>query len=369
MNNITVIGVGKLGLGLSLLFEKHGYNVLGIDKNKEYIKSLNNKSINTIEPYYNEYLSNSKNISFTDNLEDGLNHSDFIYILIQTPNSGGDKFYDHSFLSNLLFDINTFKPVNKHIIIGCTVMPKYIDEIGTFLLKDCINCTLSYNPEFVAQGNVIDGFSNPDFILIGTYSDIVASKLKEIYKKCCYTEIKFCIMKPLEAEITKISVNGFVTTKLSFANMISDVCDNVGADKHIVLNSIGSDKRIGNKYFSPGYSYGGPCFPRDTKALQLFVEQSNIPYKLLEETTKYNQYHIKFQTEQILNLYKNQTVIEIDNVSFKQTNTTNIIEESAKIKIAKLLVDNGKKVTIIDIPPILNEVRKEYGNIFEYKEI
>ena len=83
-------------------------------------------------------------------------------------------------------------------------------------------------------------------------------------------------MTPLEAEIVKITINGFITTKLSYANMISDLCDTMGANKYKVLNSIGGDSRIGNKYFRPGYSFGGPCFPRDTKALALLLEQNKI---------------------------------------------------------------------------------------------
>jgi UDP-glucose 6-dehydrogenase len=87
---------------------------------------------------------------------------------VQTPNGGGDRFYDHSILSNLLTKINSFQPKNKHIIIGCTVMPKYIDEIGNTLLDKCTNCTLNYNPEFVAQGDIVKGFEKPDIILFGT---------------------------------------------------------------------------------------------------------------------------------------------------------------------------------------------------------
>ena len=170
-------------------------------------------------------------------------------------------------LSNLLVKINKIKPTNKDIIIGCTVMPKYIDDVGNGLLSDCVNCNLSYNPEFVAQGDIINGFKNPDIILVGTNNDYLKPKMEEIYGNICENKPKYCFLTPLEAEITKISINGFITTKLSYANMVGDLCDNLNANKELVLNSIGSDSRIGTKYFKPGYSFGGPCFPRDTKAL------------------------------------------------------------------------------------------------------
>jgi nucleotide sugar dehydrogenase len=172
MSNITVLGIGRLGLGLALLIEKAGYNVLGIDINEEYINKLNNKTFKTKEPEYEKLLINSKNFRASLDLEEGLEHSDIIFIMVQTPNSGGNKFYDHSIVSNLLEKINEKKVENKHIIIGCTLMPKYIDEVGSFLLSDCKNTTLSYNPEFIAQGEIIKGFLNPDMILIGTNSNI-----------------------------------------------------------------------------------------------------------------------------------------------------------------------------------------------------
>lgn len=367
--NITVIGIGKLGLGFALKLESKGFNVLGVDINENYVQTLNQKALKTNEPYFEELLQNSKNFRATISLREGLDFSDIIFIIIQTPNSGGDKFYDHSFLSSLLTRINVLKPENKDIIIGCTIMPKYIDTIGAGLIEDCKNCHLSYNPEFVAQGDIVDGFSKPDIILVGTNNDKLEAKIRTIYDKMCDNKPKYCFLKPLEAEIVKISINGYITTKLSFANMISDVCDTLctqgyEVNKNVVLNSIGSDTRIGNKYFKPGYSFGGPCFPRDTKALQLFVQQSSINHSLLDATTEYNDYHIVFQAHQLLK--ENRDVYVFENVCFKEYSKVPIIEESAKLKIAKYLTELGKKVLIKDTKELVMEVKKEYGNIFMY---
>jgi len=364
MTNITILGIGRLGLGLALLIEKAGYNVLGVDINEEYIKQLNNKTFKTKEPEYENLLINSKNFKAILDIDEGLNFSDIIFIMVQTPNSGGNKFYDHSIVSNLLQKINEKKVENKHIIIGCTLMPKYINEVGSFLISNCKNTTLSYNPEFIAQGEIIKGFLNPDMILIGTHSQELGEILREIYSKIVKTNPKYCIISPLEAEITKITINGFITTKLSFANMISDVCDSIGADKYRVLDSIGSDSRIGNKYFRPGYSFGGPCFPRDTRALALFVDQNNINNELLLSTTKYNNLHSDFLTQKLLN--ENQEEYVIENICYKEDSKIPIIEESAKLQIAKQLVQHSKKVTIKDEIQLINEVKKEYGNIFNY---
>lgn len=364
MNNITVIGVGKLGLGLALLIDKGGYNVCGVDVFPTYVDSLNRKEYRTKEPHYEDMLKTSKHFRATTSLEEGLNHSDIIFIVVQTPNSGGENFYDHHILSNLLCKINDYKVQNKHIIIGCTVMPKYIDTIGKQLICDCHNTTLSYNPEFVAQGEVVRGFLHPDIILIGTESELLSAKLKEIYGSFIQSNPKYCVLTPLESEVVKISLNGFITTKLSFANMISDACDSLGANKHAVLDSIGADSRVGNKYFRAGYSFGGPCFPRDTRALNQFLNQNGINGDLLTATTRYNEEHIVFQAKQLLAENREEYVFE--NVCYKEKCEIPLIEESAKLKIAKYIANKGKPVIIRDHKETIDEVKKEYGNIFSY---
>lgn len=366
--NITVIGVGKLGLGFALLLEHANYNVLGVDIFPEYVEKLNKKTLVSQEPEYNELLQNATNFRATTNLQEGLNHSNILFIIVQTPNGGGERFYDHTILSNLLERINREKPKNKHIIIGCTVMPKYINEIGNELLKDCENTTLSYNPEFVAQGDIVRGFRTPDIILCGTTSDDVKEEMKEIYSRMTAPHTpKFCFMTPLEAEIVKIGLNGYITTKISFANMLSDVCDKTGANKERVLDAIGSDSRIGTKYFKPGYSFGGPCFPRDTKALNLFVKNEGICSDILTATTKMNEEHIVFQAEQ---MYNTQNTFMFSNVCYKENSKIPIIEESAKLKIACYLQKKyNSSCRIVDTPEIIREVKKEYGKKFEYEEI
>ena len=383
-NNITVIGIGKLGLGFALLLERSGYNVLGVDIFQDYVNKINEKTIYFSEPQYDNLLQKSENLKATTNLQDGLNHSNIIFIIVQTPNGGGNRFYDHSILSNLLEKINKLQPSNKHFIIGCTVMPNYIYNIGNTLINKCKNSTLSYNPEFVAQGDIVKGFENPDIILVGTDSEELKPVLKEIYDKMTKNQPKYCFMRPTEAEIVKISLNGFITTKISFANMISDLCDSLtNVNKSTVLEAIGSDSRIGTKYFRPGTSFGGPCFPRDTRALKQLMDQNNVQSSILQATTDYNNRHVIVQSEQLLSeneiLSKkmqelltctklNDITFIFSNVCYKDNSKIPIIEESAKLKIAEILVKTyGKKVVVKDVEPIINEVKKEFGSLFDYE--
>jgi nucleotide sugar dehydrogenase len=370
---LTVIGIGRLGLGFALLLERSGYNVMGVDVNAEYLEKINQKTLQSSEPHYNELINHNKNMKTTTCLKTGLDYSDTIFILVPTPNGGNDRFYDHSILSALLMRINKHAPKNKNIVIGCTVMPKYCDEIASVLLEDCENCTLSYNPEFIAQGDIVRGFENPDIILVGTTDqERIEPIMREIYGKMAKNSPRYCFMTLKEAEVTKIGINGYITTKITYANMLSDYCDNIQADKKVVLEAIGSDSRIGTKYFRAGYSYGGPCFPRDTRALERCLKIEHIPSELLNSVREYNEYHVKFQAAQILESHdfspKTQQKIKIEGVCYKEGYKIPIIEESAKLKIACTLAKNTKvPVVIKDTREIIEEVKKEYGNLFEYE--
>ena len=386
--NITVIGVGTLGLGFALLLERAGYNVLGVDIFPEYVEKLNTKTIYFAEPQYDHLLQSAINFKATTSLQEGLNHSDIIFMLVQTPNGGGSKFYDHTILSNLLERINKLKPSNKHFIIGCTVMPHYIDQIATPLIQNCENCSINYNPEFIAQGDIVRGFEKPDMILVGTkVPSILNPIMTDIYIRMTQNQPIFSFMTPLEAEIVKISLNGFVTTKISFANMISDMCDEAGADKSKVLNAIGADSRIGQKYFQPGLSFGGPCFPRDTRALKQLMDQHNVPSQILKATTEYNEHHNEVYAKHLLSTnnptlkesikselkctehYADETTyFRFTDVCYKPNVRIPIIEESAKLKITEILATKyNKRIIIRDTEQLVAEVKKEYGSLFEYE--
>jgi UDPglucose 6-dehydrogenase len=367
-NNITLIGIGRLGLCLGLCLEKAGYNVLGVDINSSYVKLINNKKYRSYEPSVDKMLRKSSNLTASISLEKGLSHSDIIMIIVDTPLGGGDNYYDHSKVSNLLHKINEHKVTNKHIVICSTVIPGYINRIGKSLLSECTDTTLNYNPEFIAQGDIINGILTPDLVLIGEQNTEAGDALQEIYAKVCNNLPKFVRLQPLAAELTKIAINGYITTKISYANMISDACDMLHLNKTSVLNAIGTDTRIGNSYFQPGNSFGGPCFPRDTHALAKIMTDVNINPCIINATNEYNNTHCNFQTMQINNSIP-EGPITITDVCYKENSSIPIIDESAKLKIAHKLVMHGRKVIIKDKKHMIDLVKMKYGRTFHYEII
>jgi hypothetical protein len=362
--NISVIGVGRLGICVALVLEKFGYNVLGSDIIQEYVDSINNKTLVSPEPSVTDMLLQSKNFKATTSLEEILTFSDTIFIYVATPSSGGEKHYDHTTLGNVLSSINNLRVSNKHIVIGCTVIPGYCRDVANFLVRDCQNTTVSYNPEFIAQGDIVNGILKADFILIGEGSVEAGDRLEKIYKTVS-PEVSINRMSPSSAEITKLGVNCFITTKVAFANMIGDLADvSPGSDKFDILKAIGSDSRIGQKYLKPGYGFGGPCFPRDNRALGGYIKKMGLEPLIPEATDISNRLHTKFQIDKLLE--SDIKEITISGVTYKENCRVPIIEESQKLVIAKKLAESGVKVTVEDYPNILHNVMLEYGNLFTY---
>jgi len=187
----------------------------------------------------------ARDLEATTDLERAAKSSPLIFIIIATPTDGGKYYYDHGGLSSLFVTLNSFKLQNVEIVINSTVFPGYIQNIGSQLLADCASCSLSYNPAFVAQGDVITGYSTGGWfgmVLIGAANDVVARTLSDIYKRIAgenSSDVNICVMSPASAEICKLASNCFRTTKISFANMIGDIADrSVGADKHEICNAL-----------------------------------------------------------------------------------------------------------------------------------
>ena len=164
--NITVIGIGKLGLCISLILEKHGYNVLGIDIDDSYVNRLNDKKLISCEPDVETQLRQSNNFFASTDIKSGLVHSDILFIFVATPSLSSGK-YDHSQINGVIDQLisNSKSYESKHIIIGCTTMPGYCDKVQERLQP--YGHTVSYNPEFIAQGSIMRDLVNPEIILIG----------------------------------------------------------------------------------------------------------------------------------------------------------------------------------------------------------
>jgi nucleotide sugar dehydrogenase len=355
---ISVIGVGKLGLCFSLNLEKKGYEIIGVDLNEDYVKKLTEKTFYSSEPYVNEYLAESKNLFFSTRLEDAL-VNDIIFIVVQTPSTIDHK-YDHTRIDNIIENIKSFgvQKNRKDIIINCTTFPGYCENLSKEVEK--YNLKISYNPEFIAQGSIIRDQVMADNVLIGQADEIAGNIIEEIYKDLCEKNPSINKMSVTEAEITKLSVNCFLTTKISFANMIGDIAERYNCNSHVILDAIGTDSRIGSKYLKPGFGFGGPCFPRDNKALSKCAQIVGVNAVISNATDEMNKLHLEYQIESFVkNNPDKSKPVEIEYVTYKKEST--IIEESQQLKFAIELHKLGYNIKISDSrEEVLNQIKSYF---------
>ncbi|MDP1881197.1 MAG: hypothetical protein Q8K60_09695, partial [Parachlamydiaceae bacterium] len=201
--------------------------------------------------------------------------NDIIFIIVSTPSLPDGK-YDHSQVDSVIDKLIQLGRQDKikDLVICCTTMPEYCDSVQRKL--DNYNYRVSYNPEFIAQGTIIYNQQYPDMVLIGEADTKAGEILVNIYSNLVRNKPHYARLSRTEAEICKIALNCFLTTKISYANMVGDVLLKSGFNPEDVLNAIGSDSRVGNKYLKWGYGFGGPCFPRDNRAFAIYAEQIGV---------------------------------------------------------------------------------------------
>ena len=225
--------------------------------------------------------------------------------------------------------------------------------------------TVTYNPEFIAQGTILKDQSNPDMVLIGEGSTEIGDILENAYNKMTDNKPRICRMSRTEAEICKISLNCFLTTKISFANMIGDIASANNLPAENILNAIGSDTRIGNKYLKYGYGYGGPCFPRDNRALAIFANDIGRPAPISLATDNMNKIHLEFQIQQFCENTPIGETILLESVTYKPQ--TIILEESQQLAFAVGIAKSGHYVIIRETQPVINQLAEKYGDLFVYE--
>jgi len=366
IKKVAVVGVGKLGICFALNFERSGFDVWGIEANQDYLNSLKGGSFNSAEPEVNELLSVAKSLNLTDDISCVIeNDIRDIFIMVATP-SLADGGYDHAQVDRVAEKLLELPDngTKRHVYVGCTTMPGYCNELSKRLKPH--NYTVSYNPEFIAQGAIIHDQRFPDHILIGQANTEVGDRLQFIYEAMVQNDPVYCRMDPLSAEIAKLATNCFLTTKISFANSIGDMATVAGADPDKILAAVGADSRIGGKYLRYGFGFGGPCFPRDNRALGRFAELTGTPLHLSNATDQINNEHFEFQLNQYLSDYPEGSEVIFDGVAYKKGTTQ--LTESQQLRLAVALAKRGRSVRVVDSKEVIEQIEQMYPGLFELED-
>lgn len=356
---IGVIGAGRLGLTFALLCEKAGYSVIVSDKREDYVYNLNQGICNTNEPLIQKMLFEVYDFSATTSNIEVIENCDIIFTFVATPSTTQGN-YDttsvfevaNDFFEASKLDISVF---NKKFIVGCTTNPGDVEQIQNKL--SVFSIQVAYNPEFIAQGEIVKGLEESDIVLIGTEYQELANDLINIYGKIQTTPVHAHIMSCKAAEITKIGINCFLTTKISYANMMGDILSksNLGNEIDSVLNAIGGDSRVGKKYMKYGFGFGGPCLPRDNRALGHYAKELGMELNLPLTIDEFNKEHAEFLKNFYIKQNPDKTVPFVMNyVTYKRG--TDILEESQQFKLCLDLLEEGYYVNVIEIDAVSQQL-------------
>jgi len=323
--------------------------VVGIDINAKSVADLNNGVAPVNEPGLQELIDEAgSRLRATTEVPVALRDSEVSYLIVPTP-SNNEGVFTNKYVIQALWDIGEELRTRdrRHTVVVCsTVMPGSCHgELTTALEKSSGKIVgegigLVYSPEFIALGSVVKNMHFPDVILIGESDAESGAIVERNALSVARNTPSVQHMNMVNAEIVKLSINTFVTTKISFANMLSEICDGMpGADVDVVTEAVGSDSRIGTKYLKGALGYGGPCFPRDNIALTRLADSLGVDATIAQATDAVNDR----QTKRILDLVAKMTepgaTVAILGLSYKPD--TSVCEMSQGVEIANRLLAAG----------------------------
>jgi UDPglucose 6-dehydrogenase len=258
------------------------------------------------------------------------------------------------------------------VVISSTVMPGAMDDVVRPRLEAASGkCCgegwgLCYNPEFFALGRVLRDLRSPDFILIGESDLRSGEMLSTFYRRVCVNDPPVRRMRIVETELTKLAINTYVGVKITFANLMAALCERLpGADVDVVTTAMGSDRRIGAAYLKGALGYGGPCFPRDQRALIALARGLGVPAWMPEAVERYNDSLVTTLARHVYDLLPANGVVGIWGLAFKPD--TDVITASPGVALAQALAAGGLPVLVYD-PAAMARTREVLGGSVTYAE-
>lgn len=348
---IGIIGANTLGVAFSLLCEKAGYDVMIYDEDEDIIYNLNQEIYNTTEPLIQKMLFESYDFSGTTDVVELIKRCDTIFTFVDTiPTIDGGNDTTKVFeVSNHFFTASQLDiPIyNKKFIIGSTMNPGETEQIQEKL--HMFNIQVGYCPTMSSEGNIINGYYNSDIIIIGSEHQELSNQLINLFSKIQPNGVNAHTMSFKAAEISKLSINTYLSMKISFANMLGDLFVKSGLKEEsgVILNTIGSDSRIGSKSFKYGFGYGGLSLPRDSKTLTEFIKKYEVDDALISSIKDSNENHSKFLKEYYISQNPDKgNPFVIEYIGFKE-GSNNLIN-SQQWNLCLDLLNDGYYINVIN---------------------
>lgn len=378
--HLTIVGTGYVGLVSAACFAEQGHEVIGVDIDPKKIEMLKKGASPIYEPGLEELIQSNlkaKRLSFTTKIEEALPTTEILFSAVATPPGEG-------FTADLriVFEVaRTVATLADHplIFVNKSTVPvgtgKKCEELIARILKDRgvgFEIPVVSNPEFLREGIAVADTMMPDRIVVGVNDErrktedgrqkmkagntvstfhlpsslSVKNSMTELYSPVTRVGKPLVFMSRESAEIVKYASNAFLATKISFINMLTELCEKTGADIRDIATGMGLDHRIGPKFLHAGIGYGGSCFPKDVKALLATAKEYDVSLPIVEATDHVNQWQRARFTDRVLKTVPTTSRIAVWGLSFKPK--TDDMREAPSIDIIKALIAAGHSVTAFD---------------------
>jgi UDPglucose 6-dehydrogenase len=366
---LSVIGCGYVGLVTGACLAEAGHEVVCTDIDRERIATLNAGGVPIYEQHLDRILASARKagkISYTPDAGEAIRAGDAIFICVGTPPKDSGE-ADLSAIDHVAQQIAAEARTPKLVVEKSTVPARtglaLSRALSAYSKNSNIRFRVASNPEFLREGTAVEDFFHPDRIVVGVEDPSSAAELREIYRPileksfhCPVHEgtcppghkAEFLVTTINSAELIKHASNSFLALKISYANVIADLCEKIGANVEEVTHAMGLDPRIGGQFLKAGLGYGGFCFPKDVQAFIHLSASVGVDFDILKATERVNKQRIDQFLEKIrqaLWVVKGKRVAVLG-LAFKAN--TDDIRFAPALEVVKRLLEEGANVHASD---------------------
>ena len=344
---IAVVGQGYVGLTGAVCLAQAGHEVVGVEREPARLEVLSAVQTPFYEPGLQELLQEvhgDGRLRFADSIAALPRPPDAIVVTVGSPQlpSGGTDLRD---LDAAMVDIVALDPLPRLIMVKSTVPP------GTSARLVAGHTALvgryAYSPEFLSQGSALEGWRRPSRVVVGLEDSALRPTVEDLYRG---VDAPWVVTTPTNAEMIKYASNAFLATKISFANEIANLCDEVGASIDDVVAGLGLDPRVGSSFLGAGIGYGGSCFPKDVQALTHLSSLKGRAMPLLQSVVAVNNSQRLRVVRAVQDHVPHGSTVAVLGLSFKPN--TDDTREAPSLTVVPDLVANGYTVRAWD--PVLS---------------
>jgi UDPglucose 6-dehydrogenase len=353
---IAVLGLGHVGLPTALGFVELGWEVIGADDDASKIATMQSGRVPFYEPGLDDLLARglaSRRLTLSPHVEQAVRDATILFVCVGTPQKDtgeADLSQVEAIARIIAHNLNGYKLIVEKSTVPAITAQWIKKTVARCAKLDALGTShgefdVASNPEFLQEGRAIENFFSPDRVVVGVESERARALLEQLYeplgRPILFTNIS-------TAELTKHAANAFLSTKISFINMVAEICEAVGADVSQVALGMGLDPRIGTEFLNAGIGFGGYCFPKDLRAFMHLAREHGVECGLLKEVEAINQRRVEAflrKVRQAVWILQGKQM-GVLGLAFK--GGTDDIRESPALRIIRALMKEGARLRLHD---------------------